>query len=216
MDNQSLPTIPHPVPEPILTSNQVEVVETKPKSSPVVLILLIILAVLLAASTVFLYYQNMQLKNTIASYQSQTSITPTSNSQSPFPTLDPTTNWKTYTGKLFTFKYPSDWVKNGEFELKGQNQTMRIVIAEEGSMMNECMKEGPTETRSGFIVRNFTSDNTGEMCSGGDLTKLESWVVKDVSSYGPGIQIFYNSGQSGHPLPNEIIADILSTFKFTN
>lgn len=37
---------------------------------------------------------------------------------SPSPTPDPTTNWKTYTGNGFTFKYPSNWlIKTGEMPI---------------------------------------------------------------------------------------------------
>ncbi len=109
MDNQ---TVPNPVPDPVLTSKQVEVVETKPKSSPVLPVLLIILVLLLAASTAFLYYQNMQLKNMLASYQTQPVVSPTPITyQSPVPTTDPTTNWKTYINTKFGFsiKYPDGW-----------------------------------------------------------------------------------------------------------
>jgi len=102
MENQN---IPNPTPEPIITSNQVEVVENKSKSSPVLLIALVLLLLLSLASTAFLYYQNMQLRSMLSGYQIPIA------SSTPTATTDPTADWKIYTSKnsTFSFKYPSNW-----------------------------------------------------------------------------------------------------------
>ncbi len=102
MDPQIPTTYPNPVPETVLTSKQVEVVEDKPKSSPILPVILVLLLLLSLGSTAFLYYQNTQLKNMLASYQ--TIVSP-----APSATTDSAANWKTYAAKKFSFKYPIDW-----------------------------------------------------------------------------------------------------------
>lgn len=209
-------------------SNKVETTQTnlneeKPKQNSFLITLLSILLLLACSIAGFFAYQTQTLVKELTTLKNTTETTPTTTS---LPTEAPvatgsavvidTEKWKIYNGKFFSFKYPPDWVKSSEFELKGLSPNIRVVVAEEGSMMNECMQQGQSETRSGFVVKNFTRISAGEMCSGGDLTELESWVVKDINSYGPGIQIFYNSNEPANKLPNAIISNILSTFEFTN
>ncbi|MEK7470787.1 MAG: hypothetical protein AAB622_02215 [Patescibacteria group bacterium] len=78
-----------------------------PKDSHWITILAMALFVIASLAIVaFLYYQNQQLKSMIASYQ-----TPVA-SPTPSATVDPTSNWKTYTNDKynFSFKYPgSEW-----------------------------------------------------------------------------------------------------------
>ncbi len=204
-------------------TTQANLVTEKPKQNSFLITLLSILLLLSCTIAGFFAYQTQNLVKELTTLKNTTEPTPTSTS---LPTEAPTAtesgvvagteNWKTYNGKFVSFKYPPDWVKNSDLELKGLNPNIRVVVAEEGSMMNECMQQGQSETRNGFVVKNFTRVSAGEMCSGKDLTELESWVVKDINSYGPGIQIFYNSNEPANKLPNAIISNILSTFKFTN
>lgn len=65
---------------------------------------LIILVFLLLGITAFLAYQNLQLQKQIVSFQTQPSPSPES-------TIDPTSNWKTYTNTKYGFsiKYPGNW-----------------------------------------------------------------------------------------------------------
>lgn len=96
------------VSEPTLTPVQV----SQPKNKPLVIPVLLVILLLLLCSTAFLYYQNMQLKNMLASYQTQPVVSPTPTAyQSPIPTIDPIANWKTYTGEKYGFsiKYPAGW-----------------------------------------------------------------------------------------------------------
>uniref|UniRef100_A0A7V3N4W8 Uncharacterized protein n=1 Tax=candidate division CPR3 bacterium TaxID=2268181 RepID=A0A7V3N4W8_UNCC3 len=108
MENKA---IQNPTPEPILTPVQV----SEPKDKfPVIYLVLSLFILLLLASTGFLYYQNIQLKNMLASYQTQSTVSPTpAIYQSPIPstTADPTANWKTYTNKDldYTIKLPSQF-----------------------------------------------------------------------------------------------------------
>lgn len=67
-----------------------------------------IFVLLSLGAVAFLYYQNQQLKSMLASYQ-----TPVA-SPTPIATSDPTINWKTYTYKDITFKYPADWILGTE------------------------------------------------------------------------------------------------------
>jgi len=62
---------------------------------------------------VFLYYQNQQLKNMLANYQSQPTSSPT-----PSATADPTANWKVSANPEWgiSFKYPTTW---SEFTTSG-------------------------------------------------------------------------------------------------
>lgn len=114
MENQA---IQNPTPEPTLTPVQI----SEPKAKfPVVYLVLSLFILLLLVSTVFLYYQNLQLKNMLASYQTQTAVSPTpATYQSPIPstTTNPTANWKTYNSpeigdyiSPFQMSYPPTWV----------------------------------------------------------------------------------------------------------
>lgn len=98
MENQA---IQNPSPEPTLTPVQI----SKPKTKfPVMSLVLSLFIIVLLVSTVFLYYQNMQLKNMLASYQ---------NPASPTPTTNPTADWETYSNALmnFSINYPTGWRK---------------------------------------------------------------------------------------------------------
>ncbi len=200
---------PTPPIAPTVPENPVKpVVPAAPNRLPLLPVALVLIILSLGATGV-LAYQNYQLNQKLA----QTISTPAS-STSPTATADPTAGWKTYTGKYFSFRYPSDWTNSTQFEIKSSAPLVSIAINEGNSMMNECMERGSTEVKNGFVVINFKASNFGQMCSGGDLSKLQTWIVKDANSYGPGIQIFYSSNDSGQL--NPIIQDILSTFKFTN
>lgn len=77
----------------------------QPKDTHGITIAAMALFILLAlGAVVFLYYQNQQLKNLVASYQTVSSPAPTA-------TNNPVANWSTYTDPngQFTFKYPSTY-----------------------------------------------------------------------------------------------------------
>jgi hypothetical protein len=116
MENQA---VQNPTPEPTLTPVQF----SEPRSKfPAMYLILSLFVLILLASTVFLYYQNIQLKNMLAGYQTQPAISPTpATYQSPIPstTTNPIINWKTYTNTKYSynFQYPQQYnIKNNNAE----------------------------------------------------------------------------------------------------
>lgn len=120
-------------------------------------------------------------------------------------------NWKTYTNGEFAFKYPNAWIING-YEIKGSSPTVRIVIAENSSLMNECMEEISTNKQGNLFTRRFHRVVTGAMCGGGDSKAREIWVVPEKDAYGPGIAIYYSAEDA--TIIETIIDQIISTFEF--
>jgi hypothetical protein len=99
MDPQT-PNLSNPTPE-----TPTAIPESPKKDSHGITIAAMATFVLLALGAIaFLYYQNQQLKNLLAGYQTQPSPTPTA-------TVDSTINWKTYTDpkNKFSFMYPENY-----------------------------------------------------------------------------------------------------------
>lgn len=92
MENQ---VVQNPTPEPTLTPVQV----SEPKAKfPVMYLVLSLLILVLLTSTAFLYYQNIQLRNMLASYQQvQVSPTPSSISVQASPSAIPSQTQKPLT-----------------------------------------------------------------------------------------------------------------------
>lgn len=102
MENQA---VTNPIPEPITPPVQLP----KPKAKfPIMYLVLSLLSLLFLASTAFLYYQNIQLKSILATYQtSNASPTPTA-------TIDLTADWETYTNSEngYSIKFPkTDYIR---------------------------------------------------------------------------------------------------------
>lgn len=95
------PAIPQPQ-----TPQQTAPVQAVKQSNFLVILLsfLLLISVLVAG---FFAYQTQQLVKQLTAYSVQKTQTPTPIS-SPEPTVDPTASWKTYTGKIFSFKYPDN------------------------------------------------------------------------------------------------------------
>lgn len=143
MENQ---TVQNPTPEPNITPTQVS--EPKTKFSVMYLVLSLLIIALLA-STTFFYYQNMQLKNVLDTYQNSASLTPAAY-ESPVPTTDPTANWQIYKDEKigFEIKYPKDVLLNEE--QKGSDKlALYIRIKDLGNYIDEPM---------GFDLKTATSD----------------------------------------------------------
>lgn len=99
--NQKL-SAEQPVQQP---SMQQQVVSpAKSNQSKLFLIIIFILLVTIPSGIYFLSAKNI-------TQPKQTAIVPTTPQKSPTPTLsvDPTANWKTYTGNKYSFKYPPEW-----------------------------------------------------------------------------------------------------------
>lgn len=124
-----------------------------------------------------------------------------------------TANWKTYTNKNLSFKYPSEWSVNGVVITSNSPKVRMVVAPKDSTLMNECMERTGEETKNGLIVKRFTRVTTGAMCSTSDSSPREIWVVPSKDVYAPGISYEYSvtEGQQAE----EILDQILSTFKFT-
>jgi hypothetical protein len=135
MDPQA-PNVPPVQPEaPVLP----KIPQVK-KSSPITIISVAIFIILALGAIIFLYYQNQQLKNMLANYQSQPTASPT-----PTATANPTANWKTYSDQKYGFsvKYPSMWetanptdMKNIYNEYKIKNYEIVLVDKSNPLIMN--------------------------------------------------------------------------------
>lgn len=96
MDQSLTPT------PPVFTQTPVE--PEPPKKSYTWLI--VVLIIFLLANSSVLVYKYYQLKQQVA----QTPASPIPNpSAAASPVVNPTANWKTYTGDGFSFKYPAQW-----------------------------------------------------------------------------------------------------------
>lgn len=104
----------------------VQEVEQQPKKNNFLVILLSILLVISCLIAGFFAYQTQKLAKELQEIKSQKSVIPT---PTPLvfsePTTDPTVDWKTYSNKLFTFKYPSSW----DTHMIGENANSTIMVA---------------------------------------------------------------------------------------
>ncbi len=224
MENQ---TNQNPTQELVSVPDTVPVSPTS-KNNNLSIIVFAILTLLLLGSTAFLYYQNQQLKNMLASYQTQPSVSPTPIATSELvvspeltfeqdKTLDPTANWKTYTNTDFVFKYPSEWKE-------GQGRTTIVsdvagagitIFSKDMPMYNECMKLDKTDTVNGKMVKYYSYAYSGEMCTNqANIGNYEVWITKaGGDGFQPGIIYEYNT--TIFPKSFSIFQQILSTFSFT-
>lgn len=76
----------------------------QPKRSVLMPLLVGLVVVGLATLTGYLYYQNSQLKAQLSD------LSPTPTPQLNNEVKDPTENWKDYTGKIFSFRYPAEMI----------------------------------------------------------------------------------------------------------
>ena len=225
MENQD---IQNPTPESTLTPVQV----SEPRAKfPVVYLVLSLFVLVLLASTVFLYYHNIQLKNMLASYQTQPVVSPTPTTyQSPIPstTADLTANWKIYTDSKvgFSLKYPNGW----SYKLGDTNSTTGNVI------FDTNLASGNKNTNYIFDVSLETMDNLNQWTKYSTTTALGSQTVNGLSFEKYVVADMYYSlnyilKQNGKILrfllypydsnqyPTELktnIDQVLSTFKFIN
>jgi hypothetical protein len=223
MENQASPT---PIQEPI--SDPITVSPLPPKDNHTVMIAsMAVFTLLTLSAAAFLYYQNQQLKNMLASYQ-----TPVS---SPTPLVSPepsaqaeTANWKTYTNSKygFSFKYPGDW------EVKTTLENFKFVIGPSSELttyltkINEqkviyLMMSGPGQTtlttsewkKGGYQVGETQNEINGLAVTSRIFTKSDTYQ-KEVEIVLPGQK--YNTAFDIYNKSLESTLDqILSTFQFT-
>jgi len=146
-----------------------------------------------------IYYVKIPTKNSYLEFTGAGGYTADENKNniikqifSTFKFTDNNRDLKTYTGKSFTFNYPSSWNYDGSYTITSPNG-IKIVANEEGTMMNECTQEQGTETKTGYVLKKYNRVANTEACAGGDILEKQIWVIKTSDSYGPGLQITYKS-----------------------
>jgi len=219
MENQA---IQNPTPEPTLTPVQVSEPTTK---FPIMHLVLSLFILVLLASTVFLCYQNRQLKNMLASYQAQPAVSPTPTVyQSPIPatTADPTANWKTYTDSKYnySFKYPdTETIKITDYT--GELSTISLINTKT-KLEDLVFYVGTTDESTGYSKNdtNYTKSTTN--IGGLDATRVSLPMGQNPPQE---LVFFTNNGKYYHfqfiwdgkdQTALTTFDQILSTFKFTN
>jgi hypothetical protein len=152
------------------------------ENSPIATISVAIFILLALGAVAFLYYQNQQLKNMLANYQSQPANSPT-----PTATADPTANWKTYTdpSNRFGVKYPSDWVRSKN----ATNKNKYTQVVDLAKTLDSTFY-GPDQVHALWIklVDNPTNQSLEQIIKSGTLDK----------NYGT-LSTIYNTGANIPP-----------------
>lgn len=181
-----------------------------------------LLVLLLGISSGFLGYQNWQLQKEISSLSS---LPPSS------PTLNPTTNWQTYTDKQksFSFQYPQDWTTDDEQLLGSRkeidfiyNRTTVLALSIIANYNNATGK--PFKSLEEYIgqritkARNITTGNlNGKLITD---TGEEGHVIpyQEAILFSPNntniLSLYYQAAYYENPQADEILNQILSTFQF--
>lgn len=214
MENQT-ENIQTPAPEA-----SVQQIPLDPHKLPLIPMLLSLFVIILLIVSGYLFYQNMQLKNMLANYQS----TPTPVlTISPTPTLlaDPTADWKTYTDDIlkFSFKHPSKF--SIEIQPKDDGRGISYLFAPNYiSILNVLTKYSIDDTKyfmnttsSGNVIIGDYSWKTyflpkgspeGTVGTGEPIFILQTEINKKLVTF-----ISYNQTNI-----TEEQSQILSTFKF--
>lgn len=161
-------------PERVVSTEQSRSIEPRvegqlPKDNHWITILSMAVFVLLSlAAVVFLYYQNQQLKTTLASYQTQATPTPSA-------TPDLTANWTTYTDPrgVYSFKYPSDWTKSKDTGLF-DNPSLKFILdveTHESTLSAEVWTK--TKECQTIITKTQTSSGCTESVTGPIANSLQ-------------------------------------------
>lgn len=204
----------NPPPSPVVES------ET-PKDNHGITIAAMALFVLLALGAVaFLYYQNQQLKQMLAGYQTQT-ISP-----SPVATANATANWTPYQNAkaFFTFKYPAIFSIDGK-DCIGDNTCQASFLTmnkgdfgiEQYSTSSNCSGRGVAGTKSAATSAVSIGGITASLISDSS-TSLDNQAVysrKVCVSLGTkkSVLIYLNTASASEL---DSFNPILSTFQFTS
>lgn len=190
-------------------------------SSPWLTIVLIVLVILSLACMSFLFWQNQQLSKQLMVVSQPTS--PTLTKPTPIPSADPTTNWKTFNGKLFSFKYPSDWVNSSTKKANPNDVILKSQDSAIGFSVNinlngfglECYKPTGQTIKTLFNGKEKSVDVyqgiSNEMCSIKDEKMFGFSEEYTTNNYAFFMTYKANEETSATNHLNQI----LSTFKFT-
>lgn len=182
----------------------------------VAMVLLIVAVIVAVSYVVYTKFINPTTPKVVTPVQTPTPI-PVSEvtlQASTSATPDPTADWKTYTSSNFTFKYPSTWLFDSGNEISTSSPKIRLLMLNDDSMYNECMKLDNSQNVENLIVKSYSRVPVNEACASG-TDEMEKWIVSSGSKgYGPGIQYFYNAAQKKEA--ETFFDEILSTFKFNS
>ncbi|HKB88714.1 MAG TPA: hypothetical protein VKC53_03640 [Patescibacteria group bacterium] len=163
---------------------------------------------------VFLYYQNQQLKNMLAGYQ-----TPVA-SPTPVATTDPTANWKTYidSKKTFSFQYPdTSIIKSDSLSVDGSIEFNNFVLFREKS--NQLLSDYVSKLNDSNLSPTTITKTVGTLSTIEWIGSYKNAPTHYVSFKNEGY--IYNLGltpldeSNGINAQNRVFFDqILSTFKF--
>lgn len=132
------------------------------------------------------------------------------------PVVDETANWETYTGKIFTFKYPSGVTINSRtqgkeelFEIKGLEKDIALVIDPIEDHNFYIDKQISKTIKYNNISWNLLTGSQ-QFCDGGECSKISD-----------ALQVEYRGKRYSIVLgdlnyPNAVLDQILSTFRFTD
>lgn len=199
-------TIPNHPPSPI---------EKSKKSFPWLVLLLFIT---FTSVSVYLFWQNQQLRSQLTAATSSPSPNP---SASVALTQDSTAGWQTYTAtdKKYTFRYPSDW--------KIQEKNGKVLIFPTGYREGTFFTLEPINSNFDFFLQKKSLETNCELKSGetkvaqnSNLQVASAYNECNGQIYGfyyingsPNILISHHVNDSGYL---ESVGAILTTFKFTN
>jgi hypothetical protein len=183
-------------PQPISNSQQAPS-ENKSRSMIVFIILLIILVACVASIGGFWVARQTLTTNT----PSPTPTPPES------PPQDPTADWKIYSNSKYSFKYPSNWTLNDltegkQIEVYFQPDRTKSV----GAILVEKLTQPPRNISQYNIKKQIGNQNTDCLH---DTSGFKTWCYLSNSM----ISILITKDQDS--IYNEILNNILSTFKFT-
>lgn len=209
--------IQNPSPEPSVSPAPEKSAEPKPKLTKWVKILIVVVTLALISLPAGIYFLG---KNTAPKTQN----TPQAVAK-PTPTPDPTANWKTYSGSIFSLKYPANWFLSpgaqsvtlsdvqtpGDIPLKispNEHQIIQVSFFQ-GEMPTNFLEQngvtGQNPTIKPFYVNGY-SGIRGQ--SGSTIGTIDNVYIK--------------SPNGGYVIFQKLLGDkktfeqILSTFKFTN
>jgi hypothetical protein len=222
--------IQNPTQEPV-QSPPINIPQTKPNY--LIIVVFSILGIIFLTSTIFLFFQNQQLKKQAISQQ----VSPTIQALSPTPETvssisippDETENWKKYTYDTFLIKLPPEWHTT---QLNNPIQFLNYIPPTVGGDFDPRTDKGKLKievykNKSSLSIREYVdSQKTGPLELGPyseTPIKIDGIEAVKVTTPSHGFSYYVKSGDYIYSLVFVLdfnnymsLADqILSTFKFT-
>lgn len=203
-----------------------------------------LIALLLISSTIYLFYQNIQLKKQV------TTLTKKQTSPIPSPTSNPLGNWKTFTNSAYniTIQYPVDaqliLIEPAQYRLFGVNITLSNQNIQYVTTRISIQVVGNKKTPYTQLAQSFFAHDTGWMndpntpftpiqhtdigsanaesmtqtlCpSAGQYCEKTEYYFTDNDTYNFLITATYPIDSNQIPLFKQVTDQILSTFQFVD